>query len=98
MTDQIISTLISSFISVAATWYVAWKYYKKAGDELKREATLLRQASAVIIHALQNRDAKIEVQLDGEGNPVALTVGGIGEGRGTSTVKGGVGAGTKRDF
>ena len=36
--------LASILIGSTVTWFVAWFYYKRAGDELRKEAELLQKA------------------------------------------------------
>ncbi|MEK6735477.1 MAG: hypothetical protein AABY47_02815, partial [Pseudomonadota bacterium] len=43
------NSVVATLVPVLITWFLAWKYYKKAGDELKAEAELLRKASMAIV-------------------------------------------------
>lgn len=86
--DPAIATLVGIFIGGGITWLAAWIYYKKAGDELKKETALLRKANMAIVYMLEHPNAKAEVSRDAEGNPVGLIVSARGEAHGKSTAKG----------
>lgn len=92
MTETTLSTILSTLVSIVVgggiTWFVAWLYYKKAGDELKKEAELLRKASMTIVYMLEHPEANIEVSRDDAGNPTGLKVRAIGSVKAGSTVKG----------
>ena len=59
--------LTLTLIGIAGTWFFAWFYYKRAGDELRREAFLLHRASSAICYQLENPDTKMKVIRDDEG-------------------------------
>lgn len=69
-----LAALISIFVGAVITWMAAWFYYKKAGDDLKAEAALLRKANMAVVYMLEHPDADIEVRQDGAGNPIGLNV------------------------
>lgn len=68
-------------VGVAATWLVARYYFKRAGDELKREAAMLHKATSLILAYLENRHSDVEVRRDSEGRVVGLKVGMSASGR-----------------
>jgi hypothetical protein len=72
----------------AVTWFAAWFYYKRAGDELRKEAALLQKASNAIVYFLENPGANIEVRRDADGRPVGLIVRAAGKASGSSQAKG----------
>lgn len=72
--DPTKATLLSILFGAAITWFASWRYYKKAGDELKRETTLLKRANMALVYMLEHPEADIEVKRDGEGNPIAVIV------------------------
>jgi len=86
--NPFVSTLISVLLGGVITWLAAWIYYKKAGDDLKKEAALLKKATAAIVYFLEHPDAEIEVRRDVYGNPVGLIVSATGHARGTSMAEG----------
>jgi len=88
--------LVSILIGSAVTWFFAWIYYKRAGDELRKEAALLQKATIAIIYFLEHPDAEIEVRRDTIGRPVGVIVSAEAHARGTSTIKG-VAANAKSD-
>ena len=65
--DALILTLIGILLGAVITWLVSWAYYKRAGDELRREAFLLHIASSAIIYRLENPEAKLKIIRDDEG-------------------------------
>ena len=49
----VLLTLISLFIGAAITWWVTYIYYKKAGDELKIEASRLHEQTQLILTSME---------------------------------------------
>jgi hypothetical protein len=80
--------LISTLIGGAITWICAWFYYKRAGDELRKEAALLQKATSTIIYFLEHPEAEVKVQRDAAGRAVGVIVSAEAHARGTSTAKG----------
>jgi len=73
--DEILAhPLFNLAIGAAVTWFAAWYYFKRAGDQLRREAATLQAATRAIIYFLENPDAKITVQRDDAGNVKGLVV------------------------
>lgn len=63
--------LIGGFI----TWLFSRHYYKRAGDELRREAVALHVAMNAVVNALrQDKDALIELQRDDAGRVTGVKV------------------------
>ena len=63
--------LIGGFI----TWLFSRYYYKRAGDELRREAVALHVAMTAVVNALrQDKDALIELQRDDLGRVTGVKV------------------------
>jgi hypothetical protein len=54
------------------TWLVGWRYYKRAGDELKAEAAHLQRTSELILRWLELRGERISVIRDDAGRPTGL--------------------------
>lgn len=69
-----IETFLSVLIGGLVTWLASWRYYKKAGDELRAETELIKKSNRVIAYILENLRADIEVRRDVLGNPVAIIV------------------------
>ncbi len=86
--ESVVSTLASVLLGGLITWFAAWRYYKKAGDELKAETALLRKANMAVVYMLEHPDADIEAQRDDAGNPVGLIVSAAGHAEGKATVRG----------
>jgi hypothetical protein len=57
------SSIISTAAGIVATWFFAWIYYRKAGEELKREAQALREESGKLRE--WNRFLMISLQNNG---------------------------------
>lgn len=89
--NPVMATVISIFLGGLITWAAAWIYYKKAGEELKAETALLRQANIAVVYMLEHPDARVEVRRDNAGNAVGLIVEASGRAQGTSTARGGTG-------
>lgn len=56
-------TLIGCLIGSAITWFFSWFYYKKAGDELQKEARNLKTQTQLILVALE-QGGLVELQRD----------------------------------
>jgi len=94
--NPIVATFVSVLVGGGITWLAAWVYYKRAADDLRQGATLLKKATAAIIYFLEHPDAEIEVRRDPDGNLVGLIVASTAQAKGQSTAKGVV-ADAKRD-
>jgi hypothetical protein len=79
--------LVSILIGGAITWICAWFYYKRAGDELRKEAAILQKATSAIIYFLEHPEAEVKVQRDDAGRAVGFIVSAEAHARGTSTAK-----------
>ena len=87
VSEALRNPLVSILIGGAITWICAWFYYKRAGDQLRKEAALLQKATSAIIYLLEHREAEIKVQRDDAGRTVGLIVSARAHARGTSTTK-----------
>lgn len=85
-----LAAIISTLVGAAITWFVAWLYYKRAGTELKGEATLLRKANMAMVYMLEHPDAHIEVRRDDAGNPIGLIVSATARAEGRASVEGSI--------
>jgi len=81
---SILPVFVGAAISGVITWLVSRHYYKKAGDELKQQATRLECLNKLILHGLENADV-VELVRDASGKPTGITIKGgsvlVGEGR-----------------
>ncbi len=66
--------LVGILAGSVVTWFFAWLYYKRAGDELRTEAQAVHMCTAAILYYMEHPDAKIEVQRDDRGRAVGLIV------------------------
>jgi Tfp pilus assembly protein PilW len=66
-----ITILLSTLFGGLVTWWVARRYYKKAGDERRAEAQELRRFPNLILRALENA-GWVQVNRDGNGKPLGL--------------------------
>jgi len=94
--DPVVGPLVTVFLGGLITWLAAWWYYKRAGDQLRAEAELLRKANMAIVYMLEHLGAAIEVRRDAAGNPIGLIVSAVGHAAGNATVKG-VGGDASKD-
>lgn len=68
--ESLLSLLLGSAISIAATWLFAWFYYRRAGEELRRESAELRRLSEILIRGLHGAGV-LEARFE-NGRPVGL--------------------------
>ena len=68
MMMSFVSVLIGAFVA----WLVAWFYYKKAGDELKKEAASLHCTVGIILRWLEAGGKNVLVIHDQDGKPTGL--------------------------
>ncbi len=59
-------------VGAVVTWFAAYWYYKKAGDELRSETAGLRRLNDMILRYLSHQGA--EVIRDSAGDPIALKI------------------------
>lgn len=72
--------LIPVLVGAGITWLVSWLYYRKAGDELKRESAKLMQESLelerlnrLLLHGLENART-MELVKDASGKPTGIVI------------------------
>ena len=65
--------IIGIAIGAIITWKVADRYYKKASDDLIKEASDLRNLNILILHALENAGFA-ELNKDESGKPIGLNI------------------------
>jgi hypothetical protein len=69
--------IISAFVGVAIggviTWLVSRHYYKKAGDQLKQEATELRRLTNLVLRGLEDAGS-VRLKRDTSGKVIGLIV------------------------
>lgn len=87
-TECLAHPLISILIGSAVTWFFAWFYYKRAGDELRKEAELLQKATNAIVYFLEHPSAEIEARRDTAGRVVGVIVSAAAHAQGGSLAKG----------
>ena len=81
--------LVALLVGAGVTWFAAWFYYKKAGDELRIEAKHLHQTNSMILYFLENPDHHtIEVQRGSNGRATGLIVKAVGHAAGSSSASG----------
>jgi len=70
MMGTIISVIlggISVIFGGIITWFVAWHYYKREGEELRHEAKELRKLNSMILIALE-KQGWVKLNQDQDGN------------------------------
>ncbi len=68
-----VSTMINMAIGAAITWFVTYRYYRRAATDLTQETEKLRKLHLLIIRALEEgRIAKFN--FDEKGNPIGLVI------------------------
>ena len=66
--------LIGLVIGAFVTWACSDWYYKRAGDDLKREARRLHVALSAVVYKLEHPDAEVAATRDAEGAVTGLVV------------------------
>ena len=66
-----LSTLAATLISIVATWFFAWLYYRRAGNELQRETEELRRLTNLILRAMENAGF-VKINRDASGRPLGF--------------------------
>lgn len=79
MYDSFVVSVVESALGVIIGAFIAWlfhrHYYKRAGDELRREAVALHVAMNAVVNTLrQDKDAIIELQQDKDGRVTGVKV------------------------
>ena len=77
-------SLFGLILGSVVTWFFAWLYFKKAGDELRTEAEQLRKKNDLVIYCLTNPGAEVAAKYDSAGNVVGLIVSATGSAKGLS--------------
>jgi hypothetical protein len=60
-------TIINVILGGIITWFLAWYYYKRAGEELRHEAEKLRKLNSMILIALE-KQGWVKLNRDKDGN------------------------------
>jgi hypothetical protein len=66
--------LIGLVVGAFVTWACSDWYYKRAGDDLKREARRLHVALSAVVYKLEYPDAQVEATRDADGAVTGLVV------------------------
>ena len=81
--------IVSGFVGVAiggfVTYLVSRHYYKKAGDELKQEATELRRLANLVLHGLEDAGS-VKLNRDTSGKVIGLIIGASAKATGVGRV------------
>lgn len=51
---SVMGNFVSVLVGAAVTWFAAWWYYRRAGEELREEARDLQRLTTLVLHALHN--------------------------------------------
>jgi hypothetical protein len=78
LSNPFAQVLIGALVGGAVTWFFAWWYYKRAGDDLRAEAKALHVATGAIVYFLENPNAQITAQRDDQGRVTGLLVSAAG--------------------
>ena len=71
-TEAIIGTAAGVVLGGAITWFVAWLYYKKAGDQLLAESNKLKLTTDLVLYKLQYPDTPTQLKRNEKGEVVGL--------------------------
>jgi len=84
---SIMTTIISILIGALITWFLTYVYYKKAGEELRKEGNELRKLNTLMLRGLEDAGLA-EFGRDSKGNPTTLLIKLSGEVKSSSKVTG----------
>ena len=68
-----ISTLAATLAGIAATWFFAWWFYLRSGEQLRQEAEELRRITTLILHALHHAGLA-DVKWDPNGKAIGINI------------------------
>ena len=71
--EQLMESALGVILGAVISWAVSWYFYKRSGDELRREAARLRELVNMTITGLE-RAKLIDVQRDGSGEPLHIDI------------------------
>jgi archaellum component FlaG (FlaF/FlaG flagellin family) len=73
-----VGTLIMEAVGVllgaAIAWALSWYYYKRAADDLRKEAKRLHMALSAVVYKMEHPDAVVEATRDADGAVTGLKV------------------------
>jgi hypothetical protein len=78
--EVLISTILGALVAIAAGWFFAWYYYKRAGDELQKESGELRKESVEVRRKIDmllvglERARLVELQRNADGTIVNIDI------------------------
>ena len=70
---EIVLALVGLIVGAVITWCVAHKYYVKAGEDLRKEASELRKLNVLILRGMEE-SGLVKFNRDENGNPVGLVI------------------------
>ena len=65
--------IVGIAIGAIITWFVAERYYRRAGDDLKKAASELKDLNILILRALENAEL-VQLNKDENGKPIGLNI------------------------
>jgi hypothetical protein len=65
--------IVPVLIGAGVAWLGTWLYYKKAGDQLRQEATELRRLTNLVLHGLEDAGL-VELKRDTSGKIIGLMI------------------------
>ena len=71
--DNVAFVFIGIFTGAVVTWLVTWIYYRKAGNELRQEATELRRLTKLVLHGLEDAGL-VKLNRDASGRIIGLII------------------------
>lgn len=72
--ETAIATAIGVILGGVITWFVAWLYYKKAGNQLIAESNKLKLTTGLVLYKLQYPDAPTQLKRNEDGEVIGLIV------------------------
>ena len=70
--ETVIGTAIGVILGGVITWFVAWLYYKKAGEQLVAESNKLKLTTDLVLYKLQYPDTPTQLKRNENGDVIGL--------------------------
>ena len=73
MLNTWLPNIVTGFVAILASWFLAGWYFRRGGDELRREACELRRLTKMILDGLEAAHL-VEVRRNERGEPTGINI------------------------